>query len=90
MSEGRHRIEWVWRSREPARNAPHPDYPYGIALDLAHGKTPSCEVTLAYPAPGVGTWIISCAECGFSFAITAAGRPDDPTKVRVPCKPDRG
>jgi hypothetical protein len=80
-----HVLDWKWRSREPAKNPPNPNYPYGIALDMAHGRK-SCEVSLPYPAKGVGTWFILCEECGATFAITAAGRADDPTKVRVPCK----
>lgn len=80
-------IEWGWRSNLPARNPPNPDYPYGIAMDLTHGVGAACEVVLAYPAPGVGTWTIVCDTCGRTAAVTAAGRPDDPTKVLIPCKP---
>jgi len=78
---------WAWRSREPAKNPPDPNYPYGIALDVSLGAAAVCDVVLDYPAPGVGTWIITCEVCGYTAAVTAAGRADDPTKVRLPCKP---
>ena len=78
--------EWHWRSREPAKSPPDPNYPYGIAIDLSAGHSPACEEVLAYPAPGVGTWLLVCDVCGYSAAVTAAGRADDPTKVLVPCK----
>jgi hypothetical protein len=83
-----HVVDWHWRSREPAKNPPSPDYPYGIALDMAHPGRKACDVILTYPAPGVGTWFILCQECGYTVAVTAAGRADDPTKVRIPCKQD--
>jgi len=79
-------VRWVWRSREPAQNPPDPNYPYGIAIDAAGDAEAVCEIDLPYPAAGVGTWIVECETCGFSVAVTAAGRADDPTKVRIPCK----
>ena len=78
--------EWVWRSREPAQSPPDPNYPYGIALDVSKGAAATCDIFLDYPAPGVGTWIVRCDVCGYTAAITAAGRADDPTGVRLPCK----
>jgi hypothetical protein len=81
-------IEWLWRSREPARNPPDPRYPRGIALDLTKGASVRCSVSLQYPAPGVGTWLIRCEACGWQGAVTAAGRADDPTRVLIPCKSD--
>jgi hypothetical protein len=78
--------EWVWRSHLPAQSPPDPEHPYGIALDVSRGARAACDLDLPYPAPGVGTWIVVCDVCGFSAAITAAGRADDPTKVRFPCK----
>lgn len=78
-------IQWAWRSLEPAKCPPNENYPFGKAADISGGKK-SCEVDLTYPAPGVGTWIVACDECGMTVGITAAGRADDPTKVRFPCK----
>lgn len=80
----RHSIAWTWRSREPAKCPPDPDFPYGKAADFSFGAR-SCTVDLPYPAPGVGTWIIVCGLCGYSVGVTAAGRADDPTKITFPC-----
>lgn len=79
-------VSWVWRSREPAKCEPDPDFPYGNATDISTSSRPSCEVEFAYPAPGVGTWIAHCETCGYTIGVTAAGRADDPTKVRFNCK----
>lgn len=78
-------VEWLWRSLEPAKCQPDENYPYGKAADISDGKK-ACSVDLPYPAPGVGTWVIRCASCGYSLGVTAAGRADDPTKITFPCK----
>jgi hypothetical protein len=78
------KTSWLWRSREPAKSPPNPAYPHGLAIDVSRGLR-SCEARLDYPAPGVGTWIVTCETCGSNLAVTAAGRPDDPTTVRIPC-----
>ena len=80
-------LKWLWRSRRPATSPPDPAYPYGIAVDVSLGAERSCVLDLEYPAPGVGTWIVTCDRCGYSAAVTAAGRADDPTKVTFPCRP---
>lgn len=85
---GKLNISWLWRSREPARSPPDPDYPRGMVVDLTKGAAMHCRAILQYPAPGVGTWIIRCETCGWQGAVTAAGRTDDPTSVVIPCKPD--
>jgi hypothetical protein len=72
--------------RGKARCAPDPDYPHGKATDCSTPGHPACEVALPYPAPECGTWIVRCRECPMSGAITAAGRPDDPTSVRMDCR----
>lgn len=79
-------VAWEWRSHEPAQEPADPDYPYGISVNVAGSLISSCELPLPYPAPGVGTWHLTCDACGFRVAVTAAGRADDPTKVRVPCQ----
>lgn len=83
----RFEITWTERSKEPAKNPPDENYPYGMAMDFSQGEK-SCLVKLQYPAPGVGTWMLSCNRCGYTAAVTAAGRADDPTQVRIPCKPE--
>lgn len=63
---------------------PDPKYPDGIVVDT--GIRPACAVDLPYPAECVGAWHVKCEKCGTSVAVTAAGRPDDPKVVLVPCK----
>lgn len=69
-----------------AKCEPNPDLPYGVAVDATFGVGAGCETDLPYPAPECGVWIIECSVCGHRLGLTAAGRPDDPTKVKVPCK----
>lgn len=85
----KHSLAWQWRSLEPAKCAPDENFPFGKAADISLGAK-SCTLELPYPAPGVGTWIIYCAECGFSLGVTAAGRADDPTKITFACKQKEG
>lgn len=80
-------IRLLWRpsGRGKAQCAPNPDYPEGIHVDITEGKLPYCLVEPPYPAPECGLWLIECDRCEYSLAITAAGRPDDPRTVRIPC-----
>jgi hypothetical protein len=64
---------------------PESRLPDGCHIDTAEGQT-GCCVDLPYPAPECGPWTVRCAACGMSAAISAAGRPDDPRSVRMPCK----
>lgn len=79
-------ISFVWRSLKPATQPANEAYPLGQAMDLTNGALPACLAKLKWPAEGVGTWMVTCLRCGFTAAITAAGRADDPTQVLVPCK----
>lgn len=78
-------IRWADAGRK-ARNPSNPAYPDGITLDLTDGRTPCCRVTLPYPAPQVGQWVIVCDLCKLRVVGTAAGRKDDPRAIFVPCK----
>ena len=80
-----HTVEFVPSGRGKAQCAPDPAYPDGIDLDVSLGAA-SCKVDLPYPAPECGHFIVRCGLCGFSAAITAAGRPDDPKSVTIPCQ----
>ena len=81
-----HTVEFVPSGRGKARCEPNPDYPNGIdSIDIALGGA-SCKVELPYPAPECGYFVVRCKLCGFSAAITAAGRPDDPKSVTIPCQ----
>ncbi len=77
-------ITFVPSGRGKAQCPSNPDYPNGVEVDMSLGKT-ACPIDLPYPAPECGYWLLSCNLCGTTVAITAAGRPDDPRKARVPC-----
>lgn len=80
-----HDIKFKPSGRGKAQCAPDPAYPEGKAVDIA-GNSPACLIKLPYPAPECGYWMIDCNACDLKFAITAAGRPDDPISVKVACK----
>lgn len=67
-----------------AQCKPNPDYPDGVVVD--NGIRPACACDLPYPAPCVGTWLVKCNQCGTTAGVTAAGRPDDPKALLMPCK----
>ena len=80
------RLEAVWLSQgRKATEPPDPAYPDGITIDAAPGM-PGCPIELPYPAECVGAWLITCPVCRLRVLITAAGRPDDPRSVRLPCR----
>jgi hypothetical protein len=81
-----HIVEFVPSGRGPARCPPDPDYPNGVDIHLAAGDQHSCAVDLPYPAPECGGFVVLCGDCGLSVYITAAGRPDDPRRVTLPCR----
>lgn len=78
-------IDWIDAHRESAHPA-DPDYPEGIAIDVAQEAPRACRVQLESPAKGRGLWVISCRACGYAIALATAGRADDPCSVRVPCR----
>lgn len=80
-------VDFVKSGRGKARCASNPDFPDGVELNAADQNKPLCKIPLPYPAPECGTWMVVCGSCGLSVAITAAGRPDDPTSVTVNCLP---
>lgn len=79
------KITWLDLQREPVCK-PDPKYPDGIDVDAAAGAKMTCKVDLPYPARRCGYYRIECEECGQSYAVTTAGRPDDPRSVTIPCK----
>jgi hypothetical protein len=82
-------IKW-WDSGEEPQCEPNPNYPEGIDLDLTSVGMPSCETKLPYPAKRIGHYVVTCTKCGLRFAVTTAGRPDDPRSVKVGCKTQFG
>ena len=77
-------IRFIGAGRK-AQNPPNAEYPDGIDLDISEGK-PSCSTPIPYPAPEVGKWLVHCKTCDNLSMITAAGRPDDPRSMTIPCK----
>jgi len=78
-------IEWIDRGREP-QCPPNPYYPHGVDADLSSGADKTCTAELPYPARRCGIYVIGCHICGFTVAVTTAGRPDDPRSVKIPCQ----
>ena len=82
-------IKFVPSGRGKARCAPDPHYPKGKHIDISESRL-SCSVELPYPAPECGHLLIRCELCSMYIAVTAAGRPDDPTSIVFPCKLAQG
>lgn len=80
-----HNVKWVDHYREP-QEAPNPDYPTGIDLNLCRDSEIGCTVVLPYPAKRCGAYQISCELCRTQTLVTTAGRPDDPRSVTIPCR----
>ncbi len=80
------KVTFLSHNRKP-KCAPNPAYPNGIDVDLTDGAKVACFVDLPYPAECCGVLIVRCKSCGYSAAITTAGRVDDPRTVKLPCKP---
>lgn len=80
------KITWIDSGRSPVCQ-PNPLYPSGIDVVVgdALNKPMKCKVDLPYPAPRCGHYRIECAECGYTAAVTTAGRQDDPRSVTMPC-----
>ena len=85
MEQEAHTVEFQPSGRGKAQCPPNPNFPKGTPVDCSDGGI-ACTKDLPYPAPECGVWIVRCKACGMSVGVTAAGRPDDPTKVTMPCK----
>jgi hypothetical protein len=80
------RVTWFDHQREP-QCEPNPAHPNGIDVDLrAKQSARGCSADLPYPAKRCGVYLVVCEKCGYSAAITTAGRPDDPRRTTLPCK----
>lgn len=79
-------VQFVDSGRE-ATEKPNPVFPNGKPVNLTrYPLQKSCTYNLPYPAPRCGIYMIKCDGCGFTAAITVAGRPDDPNMITIPCK----
>ncbi len=79
-----HAVTFHKSGRGKAQCPSNPAYPNGKKIDV--GILPNCEVALPYPAPECGEFVVKCKACKASVIVTAAGRPDDPISVTVPCR----
>ena len=81
-------VQFLDSGREPQCKS-DPRWPDGkdisLVRDYSMGDSQCC-MNLPYPAPRCGVYAITCRKCGFTAAITVAGRPDDPRTVTLPCK----
>lgn len=70
-----------------AKCEPNPAYPNGKHVDatMAGSNVPTCRFDCPYPATERGAWVGHCHTCHGNFAVTAAGRPDDPLSLTFPC-----
>jgi hypothetical protein len=80
-----HTIVFLDSGRDP-EIPPNPQYPTGKFVDASYGTSMTCDVELPYPAPRWGVMFIKCSKCGLNIGITVAGRPDDPSGIRLSCK----
>jgi hypothetical protein len=81
---GSFKITWAPNGKTATCKA-NPAYPEGVDLDPEPKVAIACSTALPYPAPACGTHIVECLICGLRVAVTAAGRPDDPRSLRLPC-----
>lgn len=73
--------------RRKATEPANPKFPHGMMVNLnVNPLARSCSYNLPYPAPRVGKYAITCRKCGFSVAVTVAGRDDDPRVITIPCR----
>jgi hypothetical protein len=85
MAKVIHSVTFHPSGRGKAQCAPDPAYPHGQEICLEANVSPKCVVALPYPAPECGVFFIKCTACKMTVVVTAAGRPDDPISVEIPC-----
>lgn len=83
--ESRFLVDWVDLHRYASHPA-DPSYPNGSAIDVALDAPRACRLALPSPTARCGLWVITCRVCGYSIALNTAGRADDPSSVRLPCR----
>lgn len=71
-----HKIVFVRSGRGQAQCEADPRFPVGIEADGRTGPGPSCLIEFPYPAKECGHWRTQCDVCGYSLAVTAAGRAE--------------
>jgi hypothetical protein len=86
MNNENKRVEFIPSGRGKAKCEPNPNFPHGIEIVCPPNTPVSCKVALPYPAPECGMWSVVCTTCQCRLFVTAAGRPDDPVSVFLPCR----
>lgn len=81
----KHDVKFFPSGRGKAQCPSDPNHPYGVYLNLFDPRA-CCKVSLPYPAPECGAWVVTCNKCHVQIMVTAAGWPDDPVSVRIPCE----
>lgn len=85
----KHTVKFIPSGRGKAQCPANPDFPNGIDINATTSpEQPSCKVDLPYPSPECGLVSVRCSLCRTSVLLTAAGRPDDPKSVTIPCNSD--
>jgi hypothetical protein len=72
------------REHRKAKCPPNLRYPHGTHIDL--GTRPACLVSLPYPAPRCGWFLLDCPVCRENLLVTVSGQRDDPCSVMLPCR----
>jgi hypothetical protein len=86
QTQDRFDIKWSDYHREPTQPS-NPEYPNGIDLVVHDPRSVAlvCKVNLPYPAKRCGLYTVSCNVCHKKFAVTTAGRADDPASLTISC-----
>lgn len=79
-----HDVKFVASGRGKAQCPADPRYPEGV--DVLVPGDPHCVVKIPCPAPECGHWVVTCRACRVQVLMTAAGRPDDPRQLTLPCR----
>jgi hypothetical protein len=82
---GRVNVTWIDGERS-SQDKSDPRFPDGMDADCSSGASAACKIALPYPAKRCGIYLIECGTCGGTFAVTTAGRADDPRSLKVACR----
>jgi hypothetical protein len=88
ITTGRITVEFIDHKRY-AENPADPRFPGGVDIDASQGAAKCCTINLPYPARRCGMHLIHCRTCGFTMALSAAGRADDPRSLKIACRGER-
>lgn len=78
-------VEFLPSGRGKAKCKSDKNYPDGKIINISTEEDIH-RISIPYPAPECGVWILKCETCDFSVGVTAAGRPDDPKQINFKCR----